>query len=85
MQNVLESVNVGADVDVGEYHLFIHTHTLTLLSPDDYSKKESHQLEPSFMYSQLIKEILFDIEYNQNFKEQLVQLWRHYILIDNLI
>ena len=49
---------------------------ISIISQDDSSKKALNELEPSFMYSQLLKETLGDIKYDAHAKEELVQLWR---------
>jgi len=43
---------------------------ISLVSTSDISGQKFDQLDPSFMYTQLIKEILFELEYNdRNFNE----------------
>ena len=52
---------------------------ISIVSPGDYSKRDLNELEPSFMYSQILKEILLDIDHDEHAKKELVQLWReHY-------
>jgi tetratricopeptide (TPR) repeat protein len=48
----------------------------SIIGPSDYTKPDLNELEPSFMYSQLLKEILLEIEYNEHAIKEAVQLWR---------
>ena len=48
---------------------------IDIISPADYSKINLNELPPSFMYSYILKEILLDIDYNQNSKEDLINFW----------
>ncbi|CAF4625973.1 unnamed protein product [Rotaria sp. Silwood1] len=49
---------------------------MSILSPIDYPMNDLNAIEPSFMYSQLLKEILLDAEYEDYARKALTQLWR---------
>lgn len=49
---------------------------ISIISTNDYSTGDSNELESTFMYSQLLKEILLTIKYDENAKEAMAQLWR---------
>ncbi|CAF1382657.1 unnamed protein product [Didymodactylos carnosus] len=51
---------------------------ISILSPTDYQMNDLNDIEPSFMYTQLLKEILLDAEYEDNARQELRQLWRDY-------
>ncbi|CAF3348512.1 unnamed protein product [Rotaria sp. Silwood2] len=49
---------------------------ISILLPGDYSKRDLNELDPSFMYSQVLKEILLSIKHNEHAKQTLVELCR---------
>ncbi|CAF0757993.1 unnamed protein product [Adineta steineri] len=52
--------------------------SISSISPEDISSNDLNRLDQSFMYSQLIKEILLDIEYNLVIaKTELTEYCRH--------
>ena len=53
-----------------------------IVPSDDLSKKPLDQLEPSFMYSQILKEILLTIKFEQKHFRQFIQYY-HKVLSDN--
>ncbi|CAF0841486.1 unnamed protein product [Adineta steineri] len=54
---------------------FVSTH-------DDVLKQDINQLDPSFMYTQILKEIIFEITYNQRFRKDLASYCRE-LYVDN--
>lgn len=44
---------------------------------DDDSRQDLNELEPSFMYAQILKEILFEINFNEKDIKNFVQFWRN--------
>jgi len=42
------------------------------------SNENLNELEPSFMYTQIFKEILFEMEYNKQSIEEFIQVLREY-------
>ena len=53
-----------------------------MATSDDLSKKNLDQLEPSFMYTQILKEILLSIKFEQKHTNEYIQYCRD-VLIDN--
>ncbi|CAF1507377.1 unnamed protein product [Adineta ricciae] len=49
---------------------------ISVISPTDCSKYDLNELEPLFMYSRLLKQILFDIDRHLHTKERFVQFLR---------
>ncbi|CAF1271452.1 unnamed protein product [Adineta ricciae] len=49
---------------------------ISVISPADCSKYDLNELEPLFMYSRLLKQILFDIDRHLHTKERFVQFLR---------
>jgi tetratricopeptide (TPR) repeat protein len=47
---------------------------ISITSSNDYSKRDLNELPPLFMYSQILKEILLEIKYDEHAKEELVEL-----------
>lgn len=50
--------------------------SISIVPPSHFSQRNLNELEPSFMYSKLLKEILFYIEHDQYTKRELTQLLR---------
>ncbi|CAF1186668.1 unnamed protein product [Didymodactylos carnosus] len=53
-----------------------NTTLMSILSSNDVSPRDLNSLDPSFMYSQLFKEILLEFDYDEQARRQLVELCR---------
>ena len=63
--------------DMREYHPDLLP--ISILSRTDILKQDVNVLPPEFLYSQILKEISFDLAYNANAMEDLVHYWyEHY-------
>ena len=47
-----------------------------LTSPTEITEESLNELDQSFMYSQLLKEILLEMKYDNNSKDELVKFCR---------
>ena len=70
----IDSICDSLERDIEQYEHY--SIPVSILSPSDYSKKNLNELEPSFMYSKLLKEILFDVEYKDSARKDLADFWR---------
>ncbi|CAF2094594.1 unnamed protein product, partial [Rotaria magnacalcarata] len=53
-----------------------NTIPISIVSVDDLSKPNLNELEPLFMFSQILKEILLEMAYDERAEKKLVQFWR---------
>jgi tetratricopeptide (TPR) repeat protein len=58
---------------------------ISIVSPSDYLKPDLNELEPSFMYSQVLKEILLGIEHSPTAKGEFVRFCRDYYTDDSTL
>ncbi|CAF3333735.1 unnamed protein product [Rotaria socialis] len=53
-----------------------NTIPISIVSVDDLSKPNLNEVEPLFMYSQILKEILLEMASDEHAEKELVQFWR---------
>ncbi|CAF1483194.1 unnamed protein product, partial [Adineta steineri] len=56
---------------------------ISIIQKNDFDAESLHELEPSFMYTQLIKEIVLEIKYNDESRQLFVNFCREYYADNN--